>query len=99
MCVDFCLCEIPNCQDIHTFLFTFGSRSTAKIRTEQAQKQQDLVHVSANDRDTCRLRNSNESLFNAETNETVCSKCGMVVDENTDSLGPEWRTIAMPSLS
>ena len=98
-----------NCQNVHTFLITFGSRLTpmGKISTDSAnqtgsisyneltdkvQKQQELVQVSANDRSTCRLCSSNASLFDAETNETVCSKCGMVLHDNSESLGPEWRT-------
>jgi len=30
-------------------------------------------------------------VFDAETSETVCSSCGMVVHDNTESMGPEWR--------
>jgi hypothetical protein len=62
------------CQDVPTFLITFGSRSTpmGKISNGSA------------------LCNSNESLFDSETNETVCSKCGMVLHDNSESLGPEW---------
>jgi transcription initiation factor TFIIB len=97
-----------NCQDVHTFLITFRSRSTpmGKISTDSAnetgsisynelrdkvQKQQELVQISTNDRELCSLCNSDASLFDAETNETVCSKCGMVLHDNSESLGPEWR--------
>ena len=30
-------------------------------------------------------------MFDAETSETVCSSCGMVVHDNSESMGPEWR--------
>src|ERR671935_374829 len=39
----------------------------------------------------CSLCNSNATVFDAETSETVCSSCGMVIHDNVESLGPEWR--------
>ena len=39
----------------------------------------------------CSLCDSKALVFDAETSETVCSSCGMVVHDNTESLGPEWR--------
>jgi transcription elongation factor Elf1 len=48
------------------------------------------VQVSANDPDICGLCNSDVILFDAEANETVCSKCGVVIQENAESLGAEW---------
>src|SRR5712691_11807735 len=54
------------------------------------KKQEGLVQVSANDRDLCGLCNSNAILFDAETNETVYSKCGVVLQESAESLGAEW---------
>jgi transcription initiation factor TFIIB len=41
--------------------------------------------------DSCSLCNSNATVFDAETSETVCSSCGMVIHDNVESLGPEWR--------
>jgi transcription initiation factor TFIIB len=41
--------------------------------------------------DVCSLCNSTAVVFDAETSETICSSCGMVVHDNTESLGPEWR--------
>jgi transcription initiation factor TFIIB len=41
--------------------------------------------------DSCSLCNSNATVFDAETSETVCSSCGMVIHDNIESLGPEWR--------
>jgi len=39
----------------------------------------------------CSLCDSKALVFDAETSETVCSSCGMVVHDNTESMGPEWR--------
>jgi transcription initiation factor TFIIB len=39
----------------------------------------------------CSLCDSKDLVFDAETSETVCSSCGMVVHDNTESMGPEWR--------
>ena len=41
--------------------------------------------------DVCGLCDSRALVFDAETSETVCSSCGMVVHDNNESLGPEWR--------
>jgi len=39
----------------------------------------------------CSLCDGKALVFDAETSETVCSSCGMVVHDNTESMGPEWR--------
>jgi len=39
----------------------------------------------------CSLCDSKALVFDAETSETVCSACGMVVHDNAESMGPEWR--------
>jgi transcription initiation factor TFIIB len=39
----------------------------------------------------CSLCDIKALVFDAETSETVCSSCGMVVHDNTESMGPEWR--------
>lgn len=41
--------------------------------------------------DVCGLCDSRALVYDAETSETVCSSCGMVVRDNNESLGPEWR--------
>src|ERR687887_2185426 len=41
--------------------------------------------------DSCSLCKSNATVFDAETSETICSSCGMVIHDNAESLGPEWR--------
>src|SRR5919197_306087 len=41
--------------------------------------------------EVCRLCDSKAVVFDAETSETICSSCGTVVHDNTESLGPEWR--------
>ena len=41
--------------------------------------------------EVCSLCDGKALVFDAETGETVCSSCGMVVHDNTESMGPEWR--------
>jgi transcription initiation factor TFIIB len=41
--------------------------------------------------EVCGLCDSRAFIFDAETSETVCSSCGMVIHDNNESLGPEWR--------
>jgi transcription initiation factor TFIIB len=41
--------------------------------------------------DSCGLCDGHNLIFDAETSETICSSCGTVVHDNTESLGPEWR--------
>ena len=41
--------------------------------------------------EVCRLCDSKALVFDAETSETICSSCGMVIHDNAESLGPEWR--------
>lgn len=43
------------------------------------------------DNEVCSLCDGQALVFDAETSETVCSSCGMVVHDNTESMGPEWR--------
>jgi transcription initiation factor TFIIIB Brf1 subunit/transcription initiation factor TFIIB len=57
------------------------------------------VQVSANDRDFCGLCNSNAILFDAETNETFCSKCGVVLQESAESLGAKWGIYTQETIS
>jgi transcription initiation factor TFIIB len=42
--------------------------------------------------DTCPLCSSGSIVFDSETSETICSSCGMVVRDNIESMGPEWRS-------
>src|ERR671934_2197850 len=42
--------------------------------------------------DVCPLCNSTSIVFDSETSEAVCSSCGMVVKDNIESMGPEWRS-------
>ena len=41
--------------------------------------------------DVCGLCYSRALVFDETSSETVCSSCGMVVRDNNESLGPEWR--------
>ena len=42
--------------------------------------------------DVCSLCNGTSIVFDSETSEAICSSCGMVVKDNIESMGPEWRT-------
>jgi transcription initiation factor TFIIB len=42
--------------------------------------------------DSCPLCNSTSIVFDSDTSEAVCSSCGMVVKDNIESMGPEWRS-------
>ncbi|MGC2427261.1 MAG: TFIIB-type zinc ribbon-containing protein [Nitrososphaeraceae archaeon] len=53
-------------------------------------KQESSPQLSINN-EVCKLCDSKATVFDAETSETVCSSCGMVIHDSTESLGPEWR--------
>ena len=42
--------------------------------------------------DVCALCNGTSIVFDSETSEAICSSCGMVVKDNIESMGPEWRS-------
>ena len=44
-----------------------------------------------NSDEICKLCNSDAIVFDVETSESVCSSCGMVLHDNIETLGPEWR--------
>jgi transcription initiation factor TFIIB len=52
----------------------------------------------ANGIELCRNCNDNAIIFDVETNETVCSTCGMVLNENCESLAPEWKTYSIDDI-
>src|SRR6476661_6692338 len=41
--------------------------------------------------ETCKLCKSDAIVFDIETSESVCSSCGMVLHDNIETLGPEWK--------
>lgn len=51
-----------------------------------------MSYKLASDLDVCSLCNSTSIVFDSETSEAICSSCGMVVRDNIESLGPEWRS-------
>src|ERR671922_473424 len=53
-------------------------------------KQEPSLPLNINN-EVCRLCDSKAVVFDAETSETICSSCGMVIHDNAESLGPEWR--------
>ncbi|HXV46824.1 MAG TPA: TFIIB-type zinc ribbon-containing protein [Nitrososphaera sp.] len=42
--------------------------------------------------EVCPLCSSESIVFDSETSEAICSSCGMVVKDNIESMGPEWRS-------
>src|ERR687893_786710 len=42
--------------------------------------------------EACSLCKSTSIVFDSETSEAICSSCGMVVKDNIESMGPEWRS-------
>ncbi len=42
--------------------------------------------------DVCTLCSCTSVVFDSETSEAICSSCGMVVKDNIESMGPEWRS-------
>lgn len=47
--------------------------------------------LSKQNNSKCPRCGSEELISDLETGETVCSKCGLVIDEDTVDMGPEWR--------
>ena len=47
----------------------------------------------------CSLCNSKAVVFDAENSEVVCSECGMVIQDNIESLSPEWRAYSNDDLA
>ena len=51
-----------------------------------------MSYKLASETDVCTLCNSTSIVFDSETSEAICSSCGMVVKDNMESMGPEWRS-------
>ena len=51
-----------------------------------------MSYKLATEQDSCGLCNSKSIVFDSETSEAICSACGMVVKDNIESMGPEWRS-------
>ena len=47
----------------------------------------------------CSLCSSKAVVFDAENSEVVCSECGMVIQDNIESLSPEWRAYSNDDLA
>src|SRR5512133_788820 len=57
------------------------------MKQEEAYSDKPSVQAS----NECTLCKASTLVFDAETSETICSSCGTVVNDNAESLGPEWR--------
>jgi len=76
-------------RSINSLMFSAADREQNREPTEQ----------SASTIEVCRICNNNNAIiFDAETSETVCSSCGMVLHDKTESLDPEWRTYSVDDL-
>ncbi len=49
-------------------------------------------------REECSLCNSKAVVYDADNSEVVCSECGMVIQDNIESLSPEWRAYSNDDL-
>src|ERR671938_381400 len=61
---------------------------TCKCSLKHMHQESSQINIG---NEMCSLCDSKALVFDAETSETVCSTCGMVVHDNTESMGPEWR--------
>ena len=50
------------------------------------------------DKEECNLCNSKAVVYDADNSEVVCSACGMVLRDNIESLGPDWRIYSSEDL-
>lgn len=64
-------------------------KENPNISIGRIQKEQEIIEVNLNNRDICGLCSSNAIVFDAETSETLCSSCGMILCDNEESLDPE----------
>ncbi len=67
--------------------FNRWRRSSELMKQEETYSKEGSVEASNN----CTLCKTSTLVFDAETSETICSSCGSVVNDNAESLGPEWR--------
>src|SRR5262249_49920298 len=58
----------------------------------------DYKLASTETAETCSLCDGNSIVCDSETSEAVCSSCGMVIHDNVESMGPEWRTYSSEDL-
>jgi transcription initiation factor TFIIB len=69
----------------------FPILTTLPLLEEQELMKQEPSAPLRVSNEICGLCDSKALIFDAETSETVCSSCGMVIHDNNESLGPEWR--------
>jgi transcription initiation factor TFIIB len=69
-------------------------RSSAYTNNLQKGHLKDHKHYNDVNNDTCSLCKNTSTVFDAEAGEIVCSNCGMVMQENIESLEKRWRTIS-----
>ncbi|MDX1533106.1 MAG: TFIIB-type zinc ribbon-containing protein [Nitrosopumilaceae archaeon] len=54
-----------------------------------------MVTKTANSNSICKRCGKNSMLTDGETGEQFCQKCGYVISEKTEDMGPEWRSFSL----
>ena len=70
---------------------------TIKTKRKKAEYY-DNNDVNNNNDVECSLCNSTLTIFDAEAGEIVCSNCGVVIEDNIESLEKEWRAYTVEAL-
>ena len=68
------------------------------LSSNYAQKDYQNREAERNSGVECSLCNSTLTIFDAEAGEIVCSNCGVVIQENIESLEKEWRAYTTEAL-
>jgi transcription initiation factor TFIIB len=66
------------------------TRTTDEKRTEQSAESSERVDARAEERTTC-PECGGRVVEDTERGETVCTECGLVIEEGSIDRGPEWR--------
>jgi transcription initiation factor TFIIB len=75
-----------------------STTSTDKLQKAHLLDQQHHDDV-INNSDACSLCKKTLPVFDAQTGEIVCTNCGMVMQENIESLDKEWRTYSFENIN
>jgi transcription initiation factor TFIIB len=65
--------------------------SPADEGKREHQERRQMMEASQNNLEVCSMCNSTAILFDVETSETVCSSCGMVLNDKAESLDAQWK--------
>jgi transcription initiation factor TFIIB len=71
---------------------SISSLTFSLVDEDQRQKRKEPMELSSMNFDVCHTCNDSKAMiFDAETNETVCSSCGIVLRDNVEAANPESR--------